>query len=80
MMLVDRTEQLHDKETLIKELQNTISQLTNASASPSKSTFEEETQVSFEEQQAELAKRFNEVLNAREQEGVSLHLASKELM
>jgi tetrahydromethanopterin S-methyltransferase subunit B len=40
MMLVDRTEQLHDKETLIKELQNTVAHLTS-SLSPTKPTYEE---------------------------------------
>ena len=43
---------------------------------------EEHTQVSFDEdsvqEQTELVRRLNEVLEAREEEGVSMHLASRE--
>jgi hypothetical protein len=69
---------LQDKEALIVELRNAIAQMKAANGKVA----EEETQCSFEEdstlEQEELVRRLSEVLSAREEEGVSLHLATRE--
>lgn len=67
MMLVDMTEQLSDRNTLIEELQHTISHLTSSTqiSQSRKSTFEEEIQCSFEEDREEVVRSLSEVLAAR---------------
>ena len=73
--------ELQAKEAKIVELQNVIVQMEDPSSH--RKLTEEETQCSFDEEsvyeQSELIKRLGEVLSAREQEGVGLHLATQEM-
>ena len=77
VQLTDKMAQLQDKEAKIIELQNDIELL--SSTHLDHQLTEEETQCSFQDEEHQaVIKRFSEVLTQREQEGVSLHLASQE--
>ena len=77
VQLTDKMAELQDKQAKIVELQTAIQSI-NPPQNKHLLT-EEETQCSFqEEEHQEVVRRFSEVLTQREQEGVSLHLASQE--